>query len=149
MIQRVVGQKTMKVAKRTSRAAVITGIVLALAIATGCGAGPSKSEKTVRRFVSAMMRDDQATLRSMISPSWLRAAGINVEEYAVNALSPVSCEVESVRGPEVTVKLRHLAGATRLVLRVTDEEGQSYIEPGGIGSRGWIEPWVRMERLDE
>ncbi len=138
-------------AVRTWKLTVWLGVVLLGAMLAGCGSKGRETEevRTVRKFLLAMKDDNQAGMKTLISPAWLRDNGLSIDDYDINRFALLDHTIEKVEGNEVTVLVKFIPGAHRLVLRVTREEGRCYIEPGGANERGFIDPWVRVDKFVE
>lgn len=123
-----------------------------LAVLPGCGGGKardSEEARTVRAFLVAMKDDDQGAMKDLLSPAWVRDNGVNLAECGVNKFSLLDYVIEEVKGNEVTALVKFMPGAHRLVFRVAKENGRCYIEPSELNNRGWIEPWVRVQKFVE
>lgn len=121
------------------------------AILAACSSKGRETEevRTVRKFLLAMKDDDQAGMKALISPTWLQDNGLSIDDYDINRFALLDYTIEKVKGNEVTVLVKFIPGAHRLVLRVTREENRCYIEPGGANERGFIDPWVKVDKFVE
>ena len=126
----------------------VVGVLVVVACAPRRGS-ESPVEKTARRFLDAMVQEDEAAMAAMLSPAWLEESGVDISTTPVNRFSPQAYEVKSVSGNRVTAVIQFFPATHRLVLEVVEEEGSQYIRPGSISDQGTIQPWVELERFAE
>ncbi len=82
-----------------------------------------------RRFVRALLDDDQGTAKAMISPKWLKEDGISMDTFTVSKLDLLEVParapylVTDVRGDTVTITTTSERGYPRYVSVLVREEG--------------------------
>jgi hypothetical protein len=103
-----------------------------------------------KRFVRAMLDNDQSTAEAMISPKWLDAESISMDSLMVSRLCiyyvphHTPFEVTDVRGDIVSVLTAPDSGCCgqQLSVKVSAENGKYYIEPSGADYCCYsIDPW--------
>jgi hypothetical protein len=103
-----------------------------------------------RRFVRALLDDDQGTAKAMISPKWLEEDGISMDTFMVSSLDLIEVPAHSayivtdVRSDAVTVLVTTERGYSRyLTVKVSDENGKRYVVPSGADDPCYsIDPWT-------
>jgi len=103
--------------------------------------GPTK---LIGRFFKAMVSDKVEDEKKLISPAWVVASGIDLNDYYINWYSGAAdYEVESVKGNRVKVLLKFQGGTDmRLAIQTSYENGRYYIVPGSHDDE-WIHPWLK------
>jgi len=106
----------------------------------------SPERKVVEKFLKEMKDDDGDGMKRLVSPDWLDENDIDLDDYHVNAYSPVSYQVTKVKGNKVTAEISFSSGSVhRLVFEVSEEDGKYFIVPGEADDDGWIHPWQKVE----
>jgi hypothetical protein len=103
-----------------------------------------------KRFVRAMLDNDQSTAEAMISPKWLDAESISMDSLMVSRLyvyyvpHHTPFKITDVRGDIVSVLTAPDSGCCgqQLSVKVSDENGKYYIEPSGADYCCYsVDPW--------
>lgn len=101
-----------------------------------------------RRFVRAMIDDNQSTAEGLISPKWVEEDGISLDTFMLSRLGihvppHTPFEVTDVRGDLVSVLATPESGyAQQLTVKVSCENSRYYIEPSGADHCcGSVDPW--------
>jgi hypothetical protein len=102
-----------------------------------------------RRFVRAMIDDDQSTYEAMISPEWLEKESLGLDTFMISRLDLVEMPAHSSytitdrQNNVVTVVVhRDSVHGVGLAARISHENGQYYVVPSGADECcGSIDPW--------
>jgi hypothetical protein len=102
-----------------------------------------------RKFVRAIIDNDQGTVETMISPEWLKETDRSLDTFSISrsdlpdmpAHAPYT--ITDVRGNLVSVVLhRDSIRGVGLMVRVSDEHGHYHVVPSGADDCcGSIDPW--------
>lgn len=104
----------------------------------------------VRRFVRAMLKNDQRSAMRMLSPRWLKKNGINMDTFIIGRSGLVEVpprtpfKVVDSSGYVISVLTApNSDNEQRLSVRTSYENGRYYIEPAGADNISHsISPWA-------
>jgi len=102
-----------------------------------------------RRFVRAMIDNDQSTYEALISPKWLHETERSLDTFMVSRLvipdmpAHSAYTITDVNDSQVSVIIhRDSIHGVGLAVRISKENGQYYVVPTGADDCcGSIEPW--------
>lgn len=141
----------------------LLGLAAVIFFFAGCGSTQEsggdlqgKSVAKVTEFLQFMTAENRpANLMDFISPSYIKAAGINPSEYMVNTYYPKSFIIErSYPSPDVTNSYNVVATITgenggwahRLTFVVFNDNGKLTFYPGKVATDSkFIDPWYTIE----
>ena len=141
----------------------LLGLAAVIIFFAGCGSTQEssgdlqgKSVAKVTEFLQIMTGGNKpATLMDFISPSYIKAAGINAAEFSVNTYFPKTFIIErSYPSPDVTNSYNVVAKivgeggnwAHRLTFVVFNDNGKLTFYPGKVASDiKFIDPWYTIE----
>ena len=105
----------------------------------------------IDRFFKAMVSDETKDEKKLVSPAWVEANDIDLDDYFINWYSGAEdYEVESVEGDRVTMLVKYYYSLTemRMIIQTSFENGRYYIIPGGHDDE-YIDPWLKAESAGE
>jgi hypothetical protein len=104
----------------------------------------------IDRFFKAMVSDEVKDDKKLVSPAWVEANDIDLDDYFINWYSGAEdYEVESVEGDRVTMLVKYYGGTDmRMIIQTSFENDRHYIVPGGHDDE-YIHPWLKAESAGE
>lgn len=141
----------------------IVGIIALVVLFAGCASSGTDqmdvqagARAKVNEFLTIMTSEERpATMIDFISPSYMKAAGLNPSEYSVNTYYPKTYVIEQVfPSPDLTNSVNvvatiygeNKAWAHRLTFVVLNEDDKLSFFPGKHATdTKYVDPWYKID----
>ncbi len=141
----------------------IIGIIALVVLFAGCASSGTDqmdvqagARAKVNEFLTIMTSEERpATMIDFISPSYMKAAGLNPSEYSVNTYYPKTYVIEQVfPSPDLTNSVNvvvaiygeNKAWAHRLTFVVLNEDDKLSFFPGKHATdTKYVDPWYKID----